>query len=56
MTTYRQADGKPIYNEFDFVLHEEFWEGCGEPTEVIQEKWVRVASTERQFGIPWNAK
>lgn len=50
MTTYRCANGDVIYGEYDFVMHEEFFEGTDEPTQVIQEEWFRIRSQTRMFG------
>ncbi len=53
MTTYRRADGEPIWGQFDFVQHEEFFEELDEPLEVVVETWALQASTTRTFVPSW---
>ena len=44
MTTYRRADGESTAGEFDWVTQLEWFEDDDEPTDLIKETWVRVAS------------
>jgi len=54
MTTWRRADGEPIWGEFDFVT-DDVWLEEGEfdePTEILKEVWTRVSSETTVYGQP----
>lgn len=40
LVTYRNADGKPIAGEFDFVMGLEWFDDLDEPIELVRERWV----------------
>lgn len=49
MTTWRRQDSEPII-EYDFVLHEEWFECDDEPTELVKETWVRQTQENVTLG------
>lgn len=55
LTTYRRADGEPIWGEYDFVVNEEFLEEVDEPLDVIKEVWQLSSSEVITFRPTWEA-
>lgn len=43
MTTYRLANGEPIYGEYDFVLQTDYFDDA-DTVEVVSETWVLLCS------------
>lgn len=52
MTTYRRADGEPIL-DYDFVLHEEFFEDLDEPIDLIVEVWQVIETRPLTIKPTW---
>lgn len=50
LTTYRLANGEPVFGEYEWVTGPEFFEKCDEPTTVIKEEWVLESAQEIVYG------
>ena len=49
-TTYRLADGEPIYGEYAWVDDSSYFDDMGEAVEVIVETWQLIDSTTKRLG------
>lgn len=52
MTTYRLADGDPVYGEYAFVTDTEYFNDRFDPVKVVQERWVLSKRVEMWLPEP----
>lgn len=53
-TTYRMANGEPIWGDYAWVDSPEFFDDLDEPIEVVKEVWVLQNSDVVTFGTQWD--